>query len=161
VGSRALEAYFDAAGHPDDFDGKALVVCANVSAARTWERFHDRWHAALRRHGIEAPLHMTYFMANREGYESWAGRDDEKAAALLELADLCAPQRPQEFRGVHPARGLGIRETFRELQKFSREWGFMDMRTMRTFCVQFDVPKRGEDREWNPFKDQKESSLGT
>jgi hypothetical protein len=25
----------DAAGHPDDFDGKALVVCANVSAART------------------------------------------------------------------------------------------------------------------------------
>lgn len=32
----------------------------------------------------------------------------------------------------------------------------MDVTTMRAFCIQFNVPERGEERKWEPFSGRDE-----
>jgi hypothetical protein len=80
-----LTSYCDAAGHPK---GKhALAVGGYVSSVQQWLRFEKAWKRTLEKVGIEV-FHMADFMACREGFENWRGREPEQAALLLKLARI-------------------------------------------------------------------------
>ena len=44
-----------------------------------------------------------------------------------------------------------VRPTFSELLNIPHEWGWMEKDDIIKFCVEFEVPKVGEAREWDPL----------
>jgi hypothetical protein len=70
-------AYFDASGKSSD-QGKAKSLCVAgfVSTAQKWERIDVGWKALLAKHDIDAPFHMTDFMARTDNQARNAFRHD-------------------------------------------------------------------------------------
>ena len=89
-----LTTYFDAAGHPD---GKhALIVGGYVASVQAWLRFERAWNARLKRSGIDV-FHMADFMACKDGFENWKGREKEQDALLKKLAGVISDHARHSF----------------------------------------------------------------
>lgn len=46
-----------------------------------------------------------------------------------------------------------VRDTFKQFQEMPHVWGIIEKETIFKFCVEFGVPKRGEQLGvWSPFR---------
>ena len=76
----------------------------------------------------------------------------DKDLVQFQACDFVAWEKRQEFgnRLCLPLEAYpGPSEPLQELWKLDRDWGYSDYGSLIAFCEQYDVPKIGEDREWD------------
>ena len=78
-----------------------------------------------------------------------------KELAPLQAADFVLWEQlyVEKKRLRNPSLGRHVsRDSFKELLGIKRTWGLMDYASLVRFCVEFEIPKRGEPmKTWSPY----------